>query len=93
MYDSFEGFDGKQKQSKNVFDSDGSTEIKTFEAKIMKMSLMSKRSDSNSKLSGMSKTKISHQLPITNKVDFGSFIIFNFSYLLFNMIYWTSYLK
>ena len=91
--DSFDGFNGKQRQSKKVLDNDVNTEIKTFEAKIMKLNSMSKISDSNSQLSGMNKTKISHQLRITNKVDFVSFILFNLSYLLFNIIYLASYLK
>ena len=91
--DSFDGFNGKQRQLKKVFDNDGNAEIKAFEAKIMRLNSMRKISDSNSQLSGTNKTKMSDQLRITNKVDFGSFILFNLSYLLFNMIYWASYLK
>ena len=91
--DSFDGFNGKQRQSKKVFDNDGNEKIKAFEAKIMRLNSMRNISDSNSQLSGTNKTKVSHQLRITNKVDFASFILFNLSYLLFNMIYWASYLK
>ena len=93
LYDSFEGFDGEQRQSKKMSMDDGSAEIKAIEAKIMKMKSMSKISDSKSQLSGTNKTKRFYQFRITNKVDFGSFILFNLSYLLFNMIYWASYLK
>ena len=91
--DSFDGFSGKQRQSKKVFDNDGNEEIKAFEAKIMRLNSKRNISDSNSQLSGLNKTKMSHQFRITNKVDFGSFILFNLSYLLFNIIYWASYLK
>ena len=93
LYDCFEGFDAKDRQSKNVLEDDDNAEMKAFEAKIMKMKSMRKISDSKSQLSGKSQTKITHQFWITNKVDFGSFILFNLSYLLFNMIYWASYLK
>ena len=93
IYDSTEGFNGKNRQTKKVFHNDGNAEIKAFEAKIMRWNSMSKISDSNSKLFETNKTKMSHHLRITNKVDFGSFILFNLSYLLFNMIYWISYLK
>ena len=93
LYDCFEGFDAKDRQSKKVLEDDDNAEMKAFEAKIMKMKSMRKISDSKSQLSGKSKTKITHKFWITNKVDFGSFILFNLSYLLFNMIYWASYLK
>ena len=91
--DTFDGFNGKQRPSKRVFDNEENAEIKALEAKIMRLNSMRKISDSNSQLSGTNKTKMSHQLRITNMVDFGSFILFNLSYLLFNMIYWASYLK
>ena len=91
--DPFDGINGKQRHWKKVFDNDGNVEIKAFQEKIMKLNSMSKISDRNSQLSGLNKTKKSHQFRITNKVDFGSFILFNLSYLLFNIIYWASYLK
>ena len=83
IYDSTEGFNGKNRQTKKVFHNDGNAEIKAFEAKIMRLNSMSKISDSNSKLSETNKTKMSHHLRITITLN-ESIIVLEFDLLSFS---------
>ena len=67
--------------------------IKTADNKMKQSNPSNWRMDKKALKEESKKTKITQQLRITNKIDFISFLLFNFTYLFFNFIYWAKYLK
>ena len=67
--------------------------MKQLEMKINSPNLMARRLYRKSLIPEAKKKDLFRQLGLMRKIDFTCFFAFNFSYFVFNVIYWATYLK